>query len=131
MIQHVMVGVILNPQNQILVALRPPDKTLAGLWEFPGGKLEQGETPFDGLARELAEEIGIQVESATPWLDVVSEGSTRMTRLDVWKVNTYQGEPFGREGQLIRWIDVAALDTLVFPEANKPICERLVIELSV
>lgn len=125
---HVMVGIIRNENNQILVALRPPNKTLAGLWEFPGGKLELDEHPFIGLQRELAEEIGIHVKQATPWLDVVDETINRITHLDVWTINEFSGEPYGREGQLIRWVNITELPTLTFPNANKPICERLLAQ---
>lgn len=145
---HVMVGVIENAQGEILVAQRPAGKRFGGLWEFPGGKREPGESPKDALARELHEELGLQVESAVPFMCFLDPFSDFPIRLDVWQVTQYSGRfssqgsvtdkaaipeaakkndlaTLGEEGQPLRWVDRAGLKQLSFPPANQRILKRL------
>lgn len=102
------------------VCVHSPD-----LWEFPGGKLEQGETVFMGLARELNEEIGIQVLEAEAILCIKKNNAGHMMRLHVMRVLKYQGEPYGKEGQLVRWVNANELSTYQFLEANAIILAAL------
>ena len=118
---HVMAAVICNPSGQVLIARRPNDAHQGGLWEFPGGKLEEGEQRFDGLKRELYEELGIQVLKARPLLDVRYDYPDKSVRLDVWKVTDFAGEAHGAEGQPVRWVEPAELNNYDFPKANVPI----------
>ncbi|QJD59070.1 Nudix family hydrolase [Pseudomonas sp. gcc21] len=118
---HVMAAVICNASGKILIARRPDHAHQGGLWEFPGGKLEDGETRFDGLRRELREELGIEVTQARPLLDIRHDYSDKSVRLDVWRVTAFAGEAHGAEGQPVRWVDAAELDQYPFPEANVPI----------
>jgi 8-oxo-dGTP diphosphatase len=122
---HVAIGVISNARGEILVAKRPSDKSQSGLWEFPGGKVEKNETAFQALKRELLEEIGIQVMTATPWLQINHTYPHRTVLLDTWHVTQFSGEPFGQEGQLIQWIQPNDFSQLPFLEGNREIIEKI------
>jgi 8-oxo-dGTP diphosphatase len=121
----VVVGVIVAKNQHVLLAKRPAHKSLAGLWEFPGGKVEAGEQPYQALCRELDEEVGIQVQQAKPLLQFQHTYTDRVVDLDVWLVDTFVGDAFGREGQLIRWVMPSELDSYDVPDANKAIIEAL------
>lgn len=118
---HVMAAVIRDPQRRILIAKRPDNAHQGGLWEFPGGKLEAGETRLDGLRRELKEELGITVISARPLIDLQHDYTDKQIRLDVWEVGSFSGEAHGAEGQPVRWVTEKQLDGFSFPAANQPI----------
>ncbi|MCE3238054.1 MAG: hypothetical protein K0R24_1035 [Gammaproteobacteria bacterium] len=122
---HVAIGIISNTRGEILVAKRPLDKSQSGLWEFPGGKVEENETAFQALKRELLEEIGIQVITATSWLQIKHAYPDRTVLLDTWHVTHFSGEPFGQEGQLIRWMQPNHFDQLPFLAGNKEIIEKI------
>lgn len=118
---HVMAAVIYNPSGDILIAKRPDHTHQGGLWEFPGGKLDDGESRFDGLRRELHEELGIEVTEARPLLDIHHDYADKSVRLDVWRVSAFTGKAHGAEGQPVRWVAPADLRAYSFPEANVPI----------
>lgn len=122
---HVAAGVILNSQRQVLLALRPKDKHKGGLWEFPGGKVEAGESVQDALARELQEEINLVVLEASPFLVIDHDYGDKQVTLDVWLVSHFSGEPHGSEGQEIAWVEIADLHRYQFPEANAGIVVAL------
>jgi len=122
---HVVAGVLLDPSDRVLVARRPPGTHLAGHWEFPGGKLKPGEPREAGLAREFSEELGIRVLAASPLVRVEHSYPDRDVVLDVWTVESYSGEPHGREGQAIEWRDVGSLDAADFPPADAPVLTAL------
>lgn len=122
---HVAVGVVIDQNKKLLIAERPLNKSKAGFWEFPGGKVEQGETVLDALKRELQEEIGICIASAIPLIKVHYHNSDVEVLLDTWIVTSYSGQPSGVEGQVIKWVDIAELDHFTFPEGNKKIIEML------
>ena len=122
---HVAVAAITNAQRQVLISLRPDHVHQGGLWEFPGGKLEPGETVERALARELHEELGITVESAQPLIRIPYVYPDRQVLLDVWQVEDYSGEIHGREGQVVDWVAIDELGSLAFPAANKPIIQAL------
>ena len=98
---------------------------MAGFWEFPGGKRREGEGRETALARELAEELGIEILRAQPLLDLVHDYPERSVHLDVWSILCYEGEPEPREGQVIDWVDVDALDELGLLPADEPIVVKL------
>jgi len=114
---HVAVGVILR-NDQIFITLRPEHLHQGGLWEFPGGKVEVGETLSEALARELKEELGIEVLAARPLIDLTHDYGDKQVRLDTWIVDQFIGEPKGLEGQQGRWVDKQSLSQYQFPEAN-------------
>jgi 8-oxo-dGTP diphosphatase len=122
---HVAVGVILSPENKILIALRHPNSHQGGLWEFPGGKVEVGESVERALARELDEELGIELGEVRPLMTIKHDYPDKSVCLDVWWVERFSGEPEGREGQLIRWVSIADLMNYAFPPANAAIVEAI------
>lgn len=130
MVIHVAVGVIKNSEDKFLVAERPVGKPLSGLWEFPGGKIHDNETILQALGRELKEEIGIIVISAKVHFETSYEYNHQIIKLHVCLVESYQGQPQGVEGQLIRWVTLAELKKLAVPPANEVIVEMLSKELA-
>lgn len=122
---HVAAGVILNDEGQVLLALRPKNKHKGGLWEFPGGKVESGESVRDALARELLEEINLVVDEAVPFLVIDHDYGDKQVTLDVWTVSRFSGTPQGSEGQEIAWVKISDLERYQFPEANAGIVAAL------
>jgi len=118
---HVAAAVIRDRSGQILIARRPDDKHQGGLWEFPGGKVEPDEPVATALARELQEELGIQVTAARPLIRIPHHYPDKSVLLDVWLVDGFDGEAHGAEGQPVRWVMPGALDDYSFPAANAPI----------
>ncbi|WP_337880182.1 8-oxo-dGTP diphosphatase MutT [Rheinheimera sp.] len=124
---HVAVGIILR-QQQVLLALRPDKLHQGGRWEFPGGKVEAGESTAQALARELAEEVALQVHSSTPWFDLTYDYPEKTVRLDIHLVQDFSGEAQGLEGQPVRWVPLSELGQYQFPDANQPILDKLLAE---
>lgn len=122
---HVVAGVLRDAQGRILLTERPPGKHLAGLWEFPGGKCEDGEAPVDALARELREEIGVTIESARPLIGIPHAYPDKDIVLDVWQVTAWSGTPHPNEGQRIAWTALADLDRIPMPPADRPVLTAL------
>jgi len=114
-VTDVAVGVMLGRDGRVLLAERPPGKPMAGYWEFPGGKIEPGENPRTALARELHEELGIDIGQALPWITRVYRYPHATARLHLFRVTQWQGEPCGREGQRLSWQDplAVAIDPLL------------------
>jgi 8-oxo-dGTP diphosphatase len=102
----VAVGVLLRPDGTVLLGNRPADKPWPGWWELPGGKLEPGETVLQALARELHEELGIEVTVSERWVTYVHEYPTTTVRLAFCRVTGWRGEPKGLESQELRWVDL-------------------------
>lgn len=122
---HVAVAAIVNQQNQVLVSLRPEQVHQGGLWEFPGGKVESGESVKRALNREIAEELGIHIGNSEPLIRINYSYPDKSVLLDVWRVTEFTGEPQGLEGQPIQWCDIATLDASDFPRANRAIIHAL------
>lgn len=122
---HVAVGIVFNSHNEILIAKRPLNKYKAGLWEFPGGKLEYNESVFQALQRELKEEVNIEVISAEPLLKVQHDYKDRIVLLDTWLVTRFLGEAIGQEEQMIRWVKPDLLNQFEFPEGNQLIIQKI------
>ena len=118
---HVAAAVIKNGDGQILIAKRSADQHQGGLWEFPGGKVEPGEPVPVALARELEEELGIEVTHSSPLIKVPHHYADKSVLLDVYEVTQFNGEAWGREGQPVEWVNPGDLDQFQFPAANKPI----------
>lgn len=122
---HVAAAVITNEKGEILIARRPSNLDQGGLWEFPGGKLAPYETARQALIRELDEEVGIHVQSAQPLIRVYHQYPEKKVLLDVWSVQQFEGDAYGKEGQAVRWVQPCDLSQYHFPEANKPILKAL------
>lgn len=131
---HVAVAVIERSQPlasgvtkpQVLLSVRPDDAHQGGLWEFPGGKVEPGETVQVALQRELEEELGIVIvleaeHAPEPLICIKHDYGDKCVLLDVWRVRHFAGEPHGREGQHVEWLARERLPELDFPAANVPI----------
>ena len=100
---QVAVGVLIQSNGAFLLTSRPAGKPYAGYWEFPGGKVEQGESTYDALCRELREEIGIEVRSARPWKVEVIDYPHALVRLHFFKVTAWDGALQMREAQSAQW----------------------------
>jgi len=122
---HVAVAVIVNPRGEVLLSRRPDHVHQGGLWEFPGGKCEPGERVADALRREIHEELGLGVRAQTPLIRIPYRYPDKSVLLDVWRVEDFEGEPHGREGQPVEWVAVADLRGRRFPAANRPIIRAL------
>jgi 8-oxo-dGTP diphosphatase len=125
----VIVGILTDRDGRVLIAQRPAGKHMAGSWEFPGGKLEPAEPPLAGLARELAEELGIVVEAAEPFLEHRHRYPDRLVRLDVWWVRSFSGSAEAREGQVLRWCDAAELASAAMLPADAPLVAAVIARL--
>lgn len=118
---HVAAAVIRAGDGRILIARRADDQHQGGLWEFPGGKVEPGETVQAALARELEEELGIRPTAARPLIQVHHDYPDKQVLLDVWEVSAFVGAPHGAEGQPLAWVASRQLAEYQFPVANQPI----------
>ncbi len=123
----VAVGVLIDAEDRFLLTSRPEGKVYAGWWEFPGGKVEAGETVFAALARELHEEIGITVAAAEPWRDLVVDYPHARVRLHVCKVRSWTGTFEMREAQSMAWQTLPVEVSPVLP-GTLPVLEWLAAE---
>ncbi len=121
-----MVGIVADDGGRILINQRRAGTHMAGYWEFPGGKRDAGESRFDALARELAEELGIQVLEAEPLTELVHDYPDRRVYLDVWRVVRYAGEPAPLEDQPLRWVEPGALGEAGLLPADRPLIDAVV-----
>ena len=124
---EVVAGVICDPAGRVLVTQRPPGRSRAGAWEFPGGKREPGEPPRDTLVRELREELGVEVRLAVRLLVLTHRyaDAPRPVRLDCWRVTSWAGVPLGLDGQAMRWCFAHELPELDLLEADQPLVTAL------
>ena len=122
---QVAVGVLADAAGRVLLSRRAADSHQGGLWEFPGGKREPGESLQQALARELDEELGVRVERSRPLIRVLHHYPGRSVLLDVHRVSAWSGRPQGREGQPLRWVDPEAMSEFEFPAADRPIISAL------
>ena len=122
---EVVAGVIADARGRILLARRTEGRDLAGLWEFPGGKREPGESPQATLARELHEELGIVAEIGAPLIAVPQQYPHKRLRLDVRRVDAWQGTPKGLDGQALAWVPPQKLAGYAMPPADRPVVAAL------
>ena len=132
---HVAVAAIIDDQGRVLLARRPDHVHQGGLWEFPGGKLEPGESVTEALGRELQEELGIIPASQRPLLSIRHDYADSSVLLDVWRVDAFTwmdevdattgSRDIGREGQALRWVAIQDLPGIDFPAANHAIVNAL------
>lgn len=122
---HVVAAVIRDAHGRVLLTQRTPDRDLAGLWEFPGGKCEPGEAPEAALARELHEELGIDVVVGDALMRVPQRYADKRLVLDVRCIDRFVGTPHGREGQAIEWVPLDALACYAVPPADRPVVAAL------
>lgn len=128
----VVAAALTNSEGQVLVQQRAPGRAMAGLWEFPGGKLEVGETPEAALARELAEELGIGVDPAAlvPAAFASERLGDRHLLLLLYTLREWTGEPRALDASDLRWARPAELRALPMPPADVPLVDALEALLS-
>ncbi|MBB4076446.1 8-oxo-dGTP diphosphatase [Bartonella fuyuanensis] len=118
---------LLDQNNRVLLTKRPEGKSLAGLWEFPGGKVELGETPEVSLIRELEEELGIYIQpnNLLPLTFASHSYKTFHLLMPLYLCNHYEGVAQGREGQALEWVFINDLNKYSMPDADKPLIHVL------
>lgn len=125
----VAVAVIVNNNDEVCISLRHQDAHQGGLWEFPGGKVENDETLEQALKREIREELAVDIKQSRPLINIIHHYQTgnqiKTVRLHVFKVLSYQGEAAGIEGQQLKWLPVSQLSSHQFPAANLAIIKAL------
>ena len=122
---HVAAGILRDGDGQVLISERLCDGPFNGLWEFPGGKIVDGESAIEALRRELVEELGIDVAEAEPYMTLRHEYPDRIVSLEFFLVTDWRGEPRGREGQALRWLHPSDLDHDVLLPADAPVIDAL------
>jgi 8-oxo-dGTP diphosphatase len=109
----------------VLIAERPAGKHMAGRWEFPGGKVAQGETESAALVRELREELGVAVTACRPFMRLSHEYDDRIVELSLWIVEGFSGDPLGLDSQQLKWVAVGRLGEEDILEADAPFVQAL------
>jgi 8-oxo-dGTP diphosphatase len=122
---HVVAGIIRNVREEILLAQRPLGKAHAGLWEFPGGKVEPGESHVQALQREIKEELDLHVTDAKSIGTYLNQNAESRLYLHVLDVVSWEGTPVGLEGQAKRWVAPARMHRLAMPAADRPVARDL------
>ena len=122
---NVAAGILCDASGRILIAERLGDGPFHGLWEFPGGKISSDETPVEALARELAEELGIEVTSCASFMNLRHEYDDRVVTIEFFIVSNWNSEPVGREGQALRWVPRDQLDADELLPADVPVIKAL------
>lgn len=120
---HVAVGILMQANGDVLLARRPEGKPYAGYWEFPGGKVEAGESVFDALKREFEEEIGVRIVTAEEWCGVEHVYPHAHVRLHFFISREWQGQPQSLEGQELAWQGSVAVEPVL--PATIPLLEWL------
>lgn len=124
-IVHVAAAVITRPDGSVLLGQRAPDTFYPGYWEFPGGKVEPGETPRDALIRELDEELGMRVDTAYPWITREHVYEHAHVSLHFFEVTAWRGEIHDRVHSALSWQQAGAMDVGPMLPANGPILKAL------
>ena len=122
---HVAAGILHDSAGRVLITERLCDGPFDGLWEFPGGKISDGESVVEALKRELAEELGIETIALRPFMELHHEYPDRIVDLEFFLVSEWRGEPAGLEGQGLRWVAIDELDEAELLPADAPVVERL------
>jgi 8-oxo-dGTP diphosphatase len=122
---HVAAGILRDAEGRILITERRCKGPFDGLWEFPGGKIDNGESPAAALRRELAEELGIEITNVQPYMDLHHEYPDRIVDLEFFLVTDWQGEPRGLESQGLRWVRPSELNVDELLPADAPVIAAL------
>ena len=122
---HVAAGILRDSSGRILITERLCDGPFDGLWEFPGGKIVDGETSTQALIRELAEELGIEVDMSQPFMELHHEYPDRIVDIEFFVVTSWSGTPAGLEGQGLRWVLPSDLDPDILLPADIPVMKAL------
>jgi 8-oxo-dGTP diphosphatase len=126
---HIVAAIILNQDNtEVFITKRLAGQHKGGYWEFPGGKVEPGESVSTAMARELDEEIGIYVIEQAPYHQLEYDYPEKSLKFDFILITQFSNEPYGKEGQEGQWVKVNELSNYLFPEANLPIVTKVMLE---
>ena len=123
--RRAVVAALIYKGDRFMICRRPEGKARAGMWEFVGGKAEQGESLEEALVRECREEIGVTVEVGEPYMTVEYDYPDIPVRLTLFRAVVLEGEPTPMEGNAIQWITPEEIPSYVFCPADKPIIKRL------
>lgn len=121
-----VVAAIIRRENKVLLGQRPDSGTLAGLWEFPGGKIEMGEAPDRALARELKEELGIDADIGPIQIATTYNYSEVGILLLFYVVNSWRGQPEASHHNAIKWVDAEELKQISLPDANRNVLDKII-----
>jgi 8-oxo-dGTP diphosphatase len=126
----VVAAVIRDDEGRVLLAQRPEGRHMGGLWEFPGGKIDDGEAPSEALVRELDEELGIEIVVQRPLTFAIHEEPGLRILLLFFNARIARGDPHGHEGQAVEWVAVTELSSFPTPPADAELI-RLLAERSI
>jgi 8-oxo-dGTP diphosphatase len=121
----VVAAALYDGTGRVLIAERPRDKHMAGRWEFPGGKVNPGESEADALVRELREELGVEVVASRPFMRLRHSYTDRNVELSMWIVEDFRGQPQSLDGQRLKWVHPERLREEDILEADQPFIEAL------
>ena len=122
---YVAAGILRDAAGRVLITERLCDGPFDGLWEFPGGKIVPGESAEQALARELAEELGVELQRSRHFMSLDHRYPDRSVSIHFFIVSDWHNEPAGREGQRLRWVDTADLDAGELLPADLPVVTAL------
>lgn len=128
---HIAAGIILNPEKtEVFITQRAPKAHKGGLWEFAGGKVEKGESAQQAVVRELDEEVGIAVLETELFMSFEHDYSDKALVFDFFLINSFNGKPYGKEGQPGMWVAISQLSSFDFPQANRPVLYKVLDSFS-
>ena len=122
---HVVAAIVCDDSGRVLLSKRPAHKHQGGLWEFPGGKVEPEESSWQALVREIQEEIGLNVVHGALFETIQHDYPDQSVLLEFWRVDEFDGEALGMEGQMVEWARIDELHQYSFPVANQSIVAAL------
>ena len=122
---YVVAGILLDEDGRVLVTERIGDHSFAGLWEFPGGKIEDGEDSLSALGRELREELGIEIVEQSLFMSLDHDYADRSVSIDFYLIKHWRNTPVGRDGQALMWILPEELAEDLLLPADAPVIEAL------
>jgi len=124
-IVDISIAIVKNSDDNYLICLRPDDSHQGGKWEFPGGKIEEGESAEQGMLRELFEEVGLTATHFQLFEKLFFDYGDKQLNLHFYLIEAFTGAAFAKEGQPLRWVSKGQLADYDFPAANKQVIEKL------